>query len=157
MGWWAWFGIQAPIGWAVWILEQRKTQQTGTRGHLDSTKPMAYSSSPATLKVSWCHLQPLELLIFRNLVLPQSEKDCKISREDNFLLKLHIRTYQCLESWNHVVLTQEFWRGNQVSFWLLCKCYGVAAILDVLHGGELLYLRIWHDHSVRSAHVIVIV
>ena len=27
----------------------------------------------------------------------------------------------------------------------------------VMHGGELLYLRIWHNYSVRSAHIIVIV
>ena len=27
--------------------------------------------------------------------------------------------------------------------------------IDILYGGELLYLRIWHDHSAQSAHFIV--
>ena len=36
-------------------------------------------------------------------------------------------------------------------------CYGAAAILPLTYGGELLYLRIWCDHSARSAHIIVTV
>ena len=35
--------------------------------------------------------------------------------------------------------------------------YGVTAILTVMYGGELLYLRIWREHSARSAHIIVTV
>ena len=33
--------------------------------------------------------------------------------------------------------------------------HGAAAILTVTYGGELLYRRIWCDHSVQSVHIIV--
>ena len=35
--------------------------------------------------------------------------------------------------------------------------YGAAAKLPVTYGGELLYLRIWHDYLAWSAHIIVTV
>ena len=63
-----------------------------------------------------------------------------------------------LEGWNPTVvfvLDKEFIMGNRVSSSPLCKRYGAAAILTVTYGGELLYLRIWGNHSTRSAHVSV--
>ena len=42
-------------------------------------------------------------------------------------------------------------------FWPLCNDMGVVAILTVMHEGELLYLQIWHDHSVRSTQIIIAV
>ena len=45
---------------------------------------------------------------------------------------------------------QGIWKGNRVSFWPLCQRYRTVAILTVTYGGELLYLRIWRNHSARS-------
>ena len=58
------------------------------------------------------------------------------------------------EEWN-VRKMQGILKGQLGLFFCWPLCYGVAAILTVTYGGELLYLRIWHDHSARSAHIIV--
>lgn len=56
----------------------------------------------------------------------------------------------------HSIPINEFKRGGIESLcWPLCSCYRAAAIMTVTYGGNLLYLQIWHDHSVWSAHIII--
>ena len=61
--------------------------------------------------------------------------------------------YMCL-IFSQGILTGE---SGLFPFWPLCQRYGAPAILTVTYGGELLYFRIWHDHSSRSAHIIITV
>ena len=58
---------------------------------------------------------------------------------EKYALLSHVSTLFLL------VWSKEFKRGNPVSFWPLCYCYGVAAMLTVTYGGELLYFWIWRD------------